>query len=101
MPRTLDVILRGEQVERAKAGDKCIFTGTLIVIPDVRQIAGLPGERVRQVRLADRPLRAARVDVVLCQARAPGRQGRDGDKQTDGNHGFRDLLHRLHEQRTG
>ena len=29
MPRTLDVILRGEIVERAKAGDKCVFTGTL------------------------------------------------------------------------
>lgn len=42
MPRTLDVILRGEIVERAKAGDKCIFTGTEIVIPDVSQL-GLPG----------------------------------------------------------
>ena len=51
MPRTLDVILRGEQVERAKAGDKCIFTGTLIVIPDVRQIAGLPGERLELGRV--------------------------------------------------
>ncbi|CAZ85275.1 unnamed protein product [Tuber melanosporum] len=35
MPRTLDIILRGEIVERAKAGEKCIFTGTLIVVPDV------------------------------------------------------------------
>ena len=51
MPRTLDVILRGEQVERAKAGDKCIFTGTLIVIPDVRQIAGMPGERLELGRI--------------------------------------------------
>ena len=51
MPRTLDVILRGEQVERAKAGDKCIFTGTLIVIPDVRQISGLPGERLELGRV--------------------------------------------------
>ena len=51
MPRTLDVILRGEQVERAKAGDKCIFTGSLIVIPDVRQIAGLPGERLELGRV--------------------------------------------------
>lgn len=31
----MDVIVRGEMVERAKAGDKCIFTGTLIVVPDV------------------------------------------------------------------
>ncbi|KAK9469115.1 MCM2/3/5 family-domain-containing protein [Lipomyces arxii] len=42
MPRTLDVILRGEIVEHAKAGDKAVFTGSLIVIPDVTQL-GLPG----------------------------------------------------------
>lgn len=44
MPRTMDIILRGEMVDRAKAGERCIFTGTLIVIPDVSQ-AGLPGVR--------------------------------------------------------
>ena len=44
MPRTMDVILRGEQVERTKPGEKCIFTGTLIVVPDVSQL-GLPGVR--------------------------------------------------------
>ncbi|KAF2432664.1 MCM-domain-containing protein [Tothia fuscella] len=42
MPRTMDVILRGEMVDRAKAGEKCIFTGTLIVIPDVSQFR-VPG----------------------------------------------------------
>lgn len=42
MPRSLDVILRSEIVERAKAGDKCIFTGTFIVVPDVSQL-GVPG----------------------------------------------------------
>eukprot|EP00727_Mastigamoeba_balamuthi_P001078 m51a1_g10968 putative mis5 protein (1716) ;mRNA; r:253454-262202 len=35
MPRSIDVITRGDDVERAKAGDKCLFTGTLIVVPDV------------------------------------------------------------------
>ncbi|KAL1868591.1 MCM DNA helicase complex subunit mcm6 [Paecilomyces lecythidis] len=44
MPRTMDVILRGEMVDRAKAGERCIFTGTLIVVPDVSQL-GLPGVR--------------------------------------------------------
>ena len=44
MPRTMDVILRGEIVDRAKAGEKCIFTGALIVVPDVSQL-GLPGVR--------------------------------------------------------
>lgn len=29
-------------VERAKAGDKCVFTGTFIVVPDVGQLS-LPG----------------------------------------------------------
>ncbi|KAF8897783.1 MCM2/3/5 family-domain-containing protein [Infundibulicybe gibba] len=42
MPRSLDVILRSELVERAKAGDKCVFTGSFIVVPDVSQL-GLPG----------------------------------------------------------
>ncbi|KAI0995765.1 DNA replication licensing factor [Podosphaera aphanis] len=49
MPRTMDVILRGEIVDRAKAGEKCIFTGTLIVVPDVSQL-GLPGVRPTAVR---------------------------------------------------
>lgn len=39
---SLDIILRSEIVERAKAGDKCIFTGTFIVVPDVSQMAA-PG----------------------------------------------------------
>ena len=35
MPRSMDIVVRHEMVDRAKAGDKCIFSGTLIVIPDV------------------------------------------------------------------
>ncbi|KAG7192259.1 MCM DNA helicase complex subunit mcm6 [Scheffersomyces spartinae] len=49
MPRTLDVILRGETVERAKPGDRCKFTGTEIVIPDVAQL-GLPGVKPQSVK---------------------------------------------------
>lgn len=49
MPRTLDIILRGEIVERAKAGEKCIFTGTLIVVPDVSML-GLPGLKAQAQR---------------------------------------------------
>ena len=30
----------GENVERAKAGDKCVFSGALIVVPDVAQVLG-------------------------------------------------------------
>ncbi|RDL39970.1 DNA helicase [Venustampulla echinocandica] len=61
MPRTLDVILRGEIVERAKAGEKCIFTGTLIVVPDVSQL-GLPGVKPTAVR--DNQNRSAEVNGV-------------------------------------
>ncbi|EEP75857.1 DNA replication licensing factor mcm6 [Uncinocarpus reesii 1704] len=49
MPRTMDIILRGEMVDRAKAGERCIFTGTLIVIPDMTQL-GAPGVRTEAVR---------------------------------------------------
>ncbi|CAH2354635.1 DNA replication licensing factor Mcm6p [[Candida] railenensis] len=49
MPRTLDVILRGETVERAKPGDKCKFTGTEIVIPDISQL-GLPGIKAQSIK---------------------------------------------------
>ena len=52
MPRSLDVILRSELVERAKAGDKCVFTGTFIIVPDVSQL-GLPwGNKVELMREA-------------------------------------------------
>jgi DNA replication licensing factor MCM6 len=35
MPRSIDVILRGEIVDMAKPGDRTIFTGNLVVVPDV------------------------------------------------------------------
>jgi len=43
MPRSIEVILRGEIVEMAKPGDRSIFTGTLVVVPDVHQLMK-PGE---------------------------------------------------------
>lgn len=49
MPRTLDVILRGDCVERAKPGDRCKFTGTDIVVPDISQL-GLPGVKPSSIR---------------------------------------------------
>ncbi|KAI8460143.1 minichromosome maintenance protein 6 [Phakopsora pachyrhizi] len=54
MPRSLDVILRAEIVEKAKAGDKCIFTGSFIVVPDVAQL-GLPGVNAEMVRQSNGP----------------------------------------------
>ena len=34
LPRSVDVILRGDIVEMAKAGDTGVFTGCLVVVPD-------------------------------------------------------------------
>ena len=39
MPRSMDVILRNEMVERCKAGDKVVFTGSLVVLPDGSALA--------------------------------------------------------------
>uniref|UniRef100_A0A0N5A275 DNA replication licensing factor MCM6 n=1 Tax=Parastrongyloides trichosuri TaxID=131310 RepID=A0A0N5A275_PARTI len=52
IPRTVDIIVRGELVETAQPGDKVEITGTLIVIPDVAMIssAGVradPGKSMR------------------------------------------------------
>eukprot|EP00954_Amorphochlora_amoebiformis_P003009 236265-Amorphochlora_amoeboformis.AAC.1 len=40
MPRSMEVILRNEIVERAKPGDKIVVTGTLIVVPNVGVLSG-------------------------------------------------------------
>ncbi len=51
MPRSVDVILRHEIVERAKAGDKVIFVGTLMVAPDTSSASlGRAGESAYAVR---------------------------------------------------
>ena len=45
LPRTTDVILRHDIVESARAGDKVVFTGNVIVVPDIAAIS-TPGEKV-------------------------------------------------------
>lgn len=60
MPRTLDIIARHEQVELAKAGDRCIFTGTVVVIPEATTLAAA-GERVEKAR----DVLAGRMDGVI------------------------------------
>lgn len=45
MPRSIDVILRGEIVDLPKPGDKAVFTGKLVVVPDIVQLLK-PGEKV-------------------------------------------------------
>ncbi|CAL5410635.1 unnamed protein product [Camellia sinensis] len=44
LPRSLDIILRHDIVEQARAGDTVIFTGSVVVIPDIMSLAS-PGER--------------------------------------------------------
>ncbi|OQS05577.1 DNA replication licensing factor MCM6 [Thraustotheca clavata] len=46
MPRSIDVILRHENVEQAKAGDRVVFTGSLIVVPDTSRFGKNGGENV-------------------------------------------------------
>ncbi|KAJ0016522.1 hypothetical protein Pint_11724 [Pistacia integerrima] len=52
LPRSLDVILRHDIVEQARAGDTVIFTGTVVVIPDIMALAS-PGERAECRREAN------------------------------------------------
>ncbi len=51
MPRTIDIVLRGETVEAAKPGQMVNFSGTLIVVPDVAQMNSV-GDRSEVVREA-------------------------------------------------
>ncbi|KAJ9697356.1 hypothetical protein PVL29_009252 [Vitis rotundifolia] len=79
LPRSLDVILRHEIVEQARAGDTVIFTGTVVVIPDISALAS-PGERAE------------------CRREAPQRKnsavGHDGVRGLRAL-GVRDLSYRL------
>jgi len=45
MPRSIDVILRNSMVESCKPGDKCVFIGMLIAVPDVMSLVK-PGEKI-------------------------------------------------------
>ena len=47
MPRTIDVILRNELVEKAKPGEKCNFIGNFIVVPNITSLYK-PGEKVQK-----------------------------------------------------
>ena len=49
MPRSIDIIIRGEMCDRVKPGDKITVTGALIVVPDVPALMK-PGEVSKTVR---------------------------------------------------
>lgn len=50
MPRSIDIIMRGDIVDNAKPGDKSIFSGTLVVVPDIVQLMK-PGEKTQSSKM--------------------------------------------------
>lgn len=40
LPRTMDVVVRSNVTDRAKPGDRVVFTGQLVVVPDAASLAG-------------------------------------------------------------
>lgn len=56
MPRSIDLILRHELVDYAKPGERLVFSGTLVAVPDIVSFL-TPGER-HQVSLKHEGVRA-------------------------------------------
>ncbi|KAM3252074.1 DNA replication licensing factor MCM6 [Capsicum annuum] len=79
LPRSLDVILRHDIVEQARAGDMVIFTGSVVVIPDILSLAS-PGERAE-----------CRRDASQRKNASGGQEGVKGLRAL----GVRDLSYRL------
>ncbi|CAI9090727.1 OLC1v1025554C1 [Oldenlandia corymbosa var. corymbosa] len=79
LPRSLDVILRHDIVEQARAGDTVVFTGTVVVIPDILALAS-PGERSE-----------CRREAPQRKGAAAGQEGVKGLRAL----GVRDLSYRL------
>ena len=44
MPRSIDIVLRDEIVDMVTPGEVCLFTGTLIVVPDLVSLIK-PGDK--------------------------------------------------------
>lgn len=70
MPRSIEVIARHESVEQAKPGDKCVFTGTLIVVPEVSRLRA-PGDPKGNPN-GDRPARSGDDTTGVTGLRALG-----------------------------
>ena len=49
MPRSVDVIVRGPNVDKAKPGDNCLFHGSLCVAPDIISLLK-PGDRQTAIK---------------------------------------------------
>lgn len=44
MPRSIEIVVKNEVVDRAKPGDKAVFIGSLLVVPDIACLTK-PGEK--------------------------------------------------------
>eukprot|EP00887_Chlorella_sp_A99_P007318 scaffold2.g7318.t1 len=53
LPRTMEVVLRCDQVESVRPGDKAVFSGMLVVVPDVAALTA-PGEKLQARQATDR-----------------------------------------------
>jgi DNA replication licensing factor MCM6 len=79
----VEVILRGECVEMAQPGDRCDFTGTLIVVPDISQMSA-PGKLSSFVK--------ATFDYAGARADPSAKTGQTtGGKQATANDGLMGL----------
>ena len=80
MPRSIEVVLRNEQVERAQPGDRVVLVGTLVVVPDAYSLLK-PGERYEVAKSA----------ILAKDQNTTGMAGVTGLKEL----GVRDLNHRM------
>ena len=71
LPRTIDVILRNSLVESVRPGDKAVFSGCLVVVPDVAALTA-PGERIKGKLSVER---SSGVDGVTGLVNGPARTG--------------------------
>jgi len=71
LPRTIDVILRNSLVESVRPGDKAVFSGCLVVVPDVAALTA-PGERIKGKLSVER---SSGADGVTGLVNGPARTG--------------------------
>jgi DNA replication licensing factor MCM6 len=88
MPRTIEIILRNDIVEAAKPGDRVVFVGTPVAVPETAR--RYPGERVKLQRPAGFEVEGVtgmqiygtreltyRMSFLACSARQLGEQAPD------------------------
>jgi len=71
LPRTIDVILRNSLVESVRPGDKAVFSGCLVVVPDVAALTA-PGERLQSKLSVER---GSGGDAITGLVNGPARTG--------------------------